>query len=106
MKDSTIENRITFEEFKKANDLVNRYKDQCNRDLSLIQEEHTTRVTLENVKVGDYIKVIKDVKPAIYFVKGDSYKVLDKNEKGLFIRKKDNTYYCVGFRNIYGRWGV
>lgn len=99
--------RVTFEEYKKAIEIVNKYKNQCTKDLSLIQGgEDLMRKNLKEVEVGQLLKVVKDVKPAKFFQKGDTFKVLDKNEKrGLQIRHKKGNVYWIPFSNTYGRWG-
>ena len=99
--------RVTFEEYKKAIETVNRYKNQCEKDLSLIQvDEVSTRKNLKEVEIGQLIKVVKDVKPAKFFKKGDTFKVLDKQDRrGLQIRHKQGNVYWIPFSNTYGRWG-
>ena len=99
--------RVTFEEYKKAIEIVNKYKNQCAKDLSLIQgDEDLMRKNLKEVEVGQLLKVVKDVKPAKFFQKGDTFKVLDKHEKrGLQIRHKQGNVYWIAFSNTYGRWG-
>jgi hypothetical protein len=99
--------RITFEEYQKAIEIVNSYKKQCETDLSLIEVDNDLlRKNLKEVEIGQIIKVVKDVKPAKYFTKGDTFKVLDKNKvRGLQIRHKQGNVYWIPFSNVYGRWG-
>lgn len=99
--------RVTFEEYRKAIEIINRYKIQCEKDLSLIPiEELSIRMNLKEVEIGQLIKVVKDVKPAKFFKKGDTFKVLDKQDRrGLQIRHKQGNVYWIPFSNAYGRWG-
>ena len=99
--------RIKFEEYQKAIEIVNNYKKQCETDLSLTEvSDNFLTKNLKDVEVGQIIKVVKDVKPAKYFKKGDIFKVLDKNERrGLQIRHKQGNVYWIRFSNVYGRWG-
>jgi len=99
--------RITFKDYQKAIEIVNKYKKQCENDLSLIGEDNgVLNKNLKEVKIGQFIKVVKDVKPVKYFTKGDTFKVLDKNEnKGLQIRHKQGNVIWIRFSNTFGRWG-
>ena len=98
--------RVTFEEYKKAIETINIYKIQCEKDLSLIQiDENLTRINLREAEVGQLLKVIRDVKPAKFYKKGDVFKILDKGPKGLLIINNQNKSHWVPFLNGYNRWG-
>ena len=99
--------RVTFEEYKNAIEIINKYKNQCNEDLKLVDIDNINykKGNLKDVEIGQKITVVKNVKPSTSFIKGDSYLVLDKSNKGLQIRRKDNIPYWVTFANTFGRWG-
>jgi hypothetical protein len=100
--------RVTFEEYKNAIETVNRYMIQCEKDLSIIQADDIMRLrNLIDVPVGHLLKVVRNIGPSTYFKKGDTFKVLNKNErKGLQIRHPKGGVYWIPFSNTYGRWGI
>jgi len=99
--------RITYEEYQSAIETIKNYKTQCELDLSLIEiEDDNYKKDLLFVSIGQSIKVVKDVKPAKYFRKGETYVVLDRNpKKGLQIRNKKGGSQWIPFSNTFGRWG-
>jgi hypothetical protein len=97
--------RITFEEYQKAAEIVNRYKAQCENDL-LQLESQSICTDLRKVQIGQIVQVVKDVRPARLLKKGDTFRVLDKHPRlGIAIRNKQGNLYWISFSNTYKRWG-
>jgi len=66
---------------------------------------------ISKLKVGQYVKCVKDVKPAKYFTVGKKYTVIGKRvnepyrQDALQIRHDNGNTYWITFKNTYKRWG-
>lgn len=95
---------IQKEEYLKALEIVEQYHKQL--ELQIVRHcEKLPDNDISKLKIGEYIKCVKDVKPAKYFTAGKKYLIIGKNEKALQIRHDRGNTYWIGFRNTYRRWG-
>lgn len=100
--------RITFEEYTNAINLVVAYKEQCKKDIDLIDvgkiDLKTINTDLKNAIIGETLIVRKD-SPNTTFIKGETYEIIDKNTRELFIRKKSGIIGRIRISNGASRWG-
>jgi hypothetical protein len=101
---------ITREEYLKSLDIVEAYHEQLN--LQIVRHcEKLPDNDISKLKVGEYIKCVKDVKPAKYFTVGKKYLIIGKrlnepyHQDALQIRHDNGNTYWITFKNTYKRWG-
>jgi len=95
---------IEKEEYLKALEIVEEY----HKQLSLQIVRHCDMDTnLSNVKVGDFIKVVKEVRPLPkVLTTGKSYEVIGDKEHYLNIRNDIGGSQWVPKTNTVRRWAV